>query len=38
LPGRLPSPSKMRRRAEKVVRRRHRRSRRNTVELKRPPR
>jgi predicted MPP superfamily phosphohydrolase len=38
LPGRLPSPAKMRRRAEKVVRKRHRRSRRNTVELRRPPR
>jgi uncharacterized protein len=36
LPGRLPSPAKMRRRAEKVVRKRHRRSQRNTVELKRP--
>lgn len=35
LPGRLPSPAKMRRRAEKVVRKRHRRSQRNTVEIKR---
>jgi uncharacterized protein len=35
LPGRLPSPEKMRRRAEKVVRKRHRRSQRNTVEIKR---
>lgn len=38
LPGRLPSPAKMRRRAEKVVRKRHRRSQRNTVEIRRLPR
>jgi predicted MPP superfamily phosphohydrolase len=34
LPGRLPSAAKVRRRAEKVVRKRHRRAQRNTVELK----
>ena len=35
LTGRAPSPEKMRRRAEKVIRRRTRRSRRHTVELRR---